>query len=590
LGTLTPSPRRFRLFSLLALIAVLGVGATAGGARSAARALLGAHKQQLKVRTAGSAPAAARTLTGIHKIQHVVVIMQENRSFDSYFGAYPGAAGIPGIAGHKGTLPCVPGPHSRCVQPYHDTSLINGGGPHGKPAALDDVNSGLMNGFVLSAASASGRSCAVGTNPNCASGHRQDVMGYHTAAEIPNYWAYAKNFVLQDHMFQSDLSWSLPAHLYMVSAWSANCSADYDPTTCVNDDRTVGKPPAYVISDGVPPDGPKFAWTDITYLLHKAGVSWGYYVFPGTEPDCADDAMTCKALPQAARTPGIWNPLPYFYTVRQDKQLRNIKPIGNFYAAARNGTLPAVSWVTPTDAVSEHPPSSVGVGENYVTGLINTIMSGPDWKSTAIFLAWDDWGGFYDHVKPPHVDENGYGLRVPALVISPYARQGYVDHQTLSFDAYLKFIEDDFLNGQRLNPNTDGRPDPRPKVRENVRILGNITNDFDFSQTPRAPVILPSQQNVAPVPGKANGDYVIAVITAGSTQELLNLEVSSTGKNNVGLLGRKIIVDIPTGTPVYFGGRYANGRKLAVGDAVIAIIVKQDAKHYHAKEIDDLGS
>jgi Phosphoesterase family len=86
-------------------------------------------------------------------------------------------------------------------------------------------------------------------------------------------------------------------------------------------------------------------------------------------------------------------------------------------------------------------------------------MQGPAWSSTAIFLAWDDWGGFYDHVVPPHVDINGYGLRVPGIVISPYAKQGYIDHQTLSFDAYVKFIEDDFLSGQRIDPQTDGRPD-----------------------------------------------------------------------------------------------------------------------------------
>ncbi len=513
--------------------------------------------------------------------------MQENRSFDSYFGAYPGADGIPGLAGHRGRLPCVPGPRSRCVLPYHNASLIDGGGPHGKPAALDDINAGAMNGFVMSAARALGRSCAVGENPNCASGHRQDVMGYHTAAEIPNYWAYAKNFVLQDHMFQSDLSWSLPSHLYMVSAWSARCSSTNNPMSCVNDDRTVPAPPAYNGS-GQPPPGPRYAWTDITYLLHQAGVSWGYYVFPGTQPDCADDKMTCSALPQTAQTPGIWNPLPYFHTVRQDGQLGNIQPIANFYAAARDGTLPAVSWVTPTDAVSEHPPSSVGVGENYVTGLINTIMAGPDWKSTAIFLAWDDWGGFYDHVRPPVVDENGYGLRVPALVISPYARSGYVDHQTLSFDAYLKFIEDDFLAGQRLNPKTDGRPDPRPKVRENAHILGNIVNDFNFDQPPRRPLILP-QQDVAPIPGNVSGDYVIGVITPGATQDLIDLQVSSTGRNDVGLLGKQISVELPAGTPIYFGGRYANNRSLAVGDAVIAIIVPDGTKQYRALEIDDIG-
>ena len=150
-----------------------------------------------------------------------------------------------------------------------------------------------------------------------------------------------------------------------------------------------------------------------------------------------------------------------------------------------------MSWIVPAQIVSEHPPGLVSAGESYVTGLVDAIMKSPDWSSTAIFLSWDDWGGFYDSVRPPTVDINGYGLRVPGLVISPYARHGFIDHQVLSFDAYDKFIEDDFLAGQRIDPRSDGRPDPRPDVRENAKILGNLAADFDFSQRPRPPVILP---------------------------------------------------------------------------------------------------
>jgi phospholipase C len=531
----------------------------------------------------GGAPQAAMALTGIQKIQHVIVIMQENRSFDSYFGTYPGAEGIPGLAGHPGSVPCIPDPNAGgCVQPYHDTSLVNGGGPHSKPAGMGDIHGGLMDGFMAGAEQAQGGACATGVNPNCASGVRPDVMGYHTAAEIPNYWTYAQNFVLQDHMFQSDMSWSLPSHLYMVSGWSALCSTAGDPMSCVNQDQNPAAPPH--IPGGIRPD---YAWTDITYLLDKAGVTWGYYVFPGTQPDCTDDKMTCLALPQKPKTPGIWNPLPYFDTVRQDGHLGNIQRIANLYAAARTGTLPAVSWVTPTDAVSEHAPASVGVGENYVTGLVNTIMRGPEWNSTAIFLTWDDWGGFYDHVQPPTVDQNGYGLRVPALVISPYAKTGYVDHQTLSFDAYLKFIEDDFLAGRRLNPQTDGRPDPRPDVRESASVLGDLTKDFNFSQTPRAALILP-QQTVAPVPGKATGDSVMGTITSRSLHSI-RLQVTSTARNDQYLLGYNLHLMIGPATQIYFGGRYPAGQALTIGDAAAAIVVRQSLTSYGAQVIDDIS-
>ena len=235
------------------------------------------------------------------------------------------------------------------------------------------------------------------------------------------------------------------------------------------------------------------AWTDITWLLYARHVSWAYYVQTGTQPDCANDsALACPPVRQSASTPGIWNPLPLFGDVHQDHQLNSIQSLTSYLTAARTGTLPAVSWVVPSQPDGEHPPASVHQGQAYVTALINAAMKSPDWNSTAIFLSWDDWGGFYDHMAPPRVDQNGYGLRVPGLVISPYAKKGYVDHQILSSDAYLKFIEDDFLNGARLNPRTDGRPDSRPDVRENTPILGNLLNDFNFSQPPRAPFLLPT--------------------------------------------------------------------------------------------------
>ena len=443
--------------------------------------------------------------TGIHRIKHVVVIMQENRSFDSYFGTYPGADGIPAGV-------CVPDPaNGGCVAPYHDPSDLNYGGPHGMASSLADIGNGRMDGYVAQAEA--GSRCTSG-DPNCSpctgttsSGTQKlrciDVMGYHDAREIPNYWAYAENYVLQDHMFEPNASWSLPAHLYMVSEWSAFCRNPMNPSSCTsalqnpNPDSTLE-----ATSFATPNDGQlHYAWTDITYLLHQQNVSWGYYVFQGSEPDCENDAsMTCAPVQQGPTTPGIWNPLPSFTDVTQDQQLSNIQSLTSFFTAARNGTLPAVSWIDPNGTVSEHPPALVSAGQTYVTGLINAIMHSPDWNSTAIFLSWDDWGGFYDHVVPPVVDSEGYGLRVPGIVISPYAKQGVIDHQTLSHDAYNKFIEDDFLGGARLDPSTDGRPDPRPGVRENNPILGNLAYDFNFNQTPRPPLVLP----VHPAPGPAS--------------------------------------------------------------------------------------
>jgi phospholipase C len=437
---------------------------------------------------------------GLQKIKHIVVIMQENRSFDEYFGLYPGADGLPRQNGQFTV--CVPDPaNGGCVRPFHDASDKNGGGPHGSTNASADINGGRMNGFIGQVVGGR-KGCVEAVDPTCTNSARTDVMGYKDARDIPNYWAYASDFVLQDHMFQPNASWSFPEHLYLVSEWSAKCSKVADPMSCITNidapGDSIGATAGKINGDNQA--ARNFAWTSLTYLLYNHDVSWKYYVAEGTTPDCEDDAATCPAKQQRVGTPDIWNPLPGFTDVRDDGQVSNVQTVDHFYADAKAGALPAVSWVTPNGAVSEHPPGLVSAGQAYVTTLINAVMNSGDWSSTAIFLTWDDWGGFYDHVVPLSVDGAGYGLRVPGLVISPYARRGYIDHQTLSHDAYAKFIEDVFLGGLRLDPKSDGRPDSRPDVRENASQLGDLRADFDFNQPPRPPVILDPH----PAPGPAS--------------------------------------------------------------------------------------
>jgi phospholipase C len=417
------------------------------------------------------------------KIQHVVVIMQENRSFDHYFGTFPGAEGIPMDAQGNPTV-CVPDPNAdgSCVAPFHNTADKNSGGPHTNAAFVTCVDGGKMDGFIKSAEGGS-KTCADPTDPTCTSGGLVDVMGYHTDAEIPNYWSYAKTFALHDHMFQTNASWSYPMHIAMVSAWSARCTAD-DPMTCSSAVENDG-------TDGEAGPGNHYPWTDVTWLLHKNNVSWRYYLSKGMDPHCGNAPNECPPVALDPTVPSIWNPLPDFDDVAEDGELANVAPLDDFYDAILTNALPSVSWIIPSSVVSEHPTALVSTGQAYVTSLINSIMQSPYWDSTVIFLSWDDWGGFYDHVVPPDVDSWGYGLRVPAITISPWVKSGTIDKQVLSHDAYLKFIEDVFLGGQRIDPKTDGRADSRPSVRENASQLGDLMSVFDFTQQPLPTLILP---------------------------------------------------------------------------------------------------
>jgi len=460
----------------------LRLGLAAGAVAALAASMAFSTTVQAQQAPPGRPAVLASAPSGIHKIKHVIVILQENRTFDSYFGKYPGADGIPpGV--------CVPDPlHGGCVKPFVSHNDSNKGGPHESQAFRADVDGGKMDGFVGQAETR----CKPDTL--CPT----DVMGYHVRSDIPNYWAYAQNFALDEHMFEPVHSWSLPSHMYEVSAWSARCTSS-DPNSCTGTDQPRNRS----ATNPTP-----FAWTDLTWLLHENGVSWGYYLDHGQAP----------ANP--AGVPTIWNVLPGFVDVHTDGQVSNIQPLNNFFSQARAGTLPSVSWISPDPKDSEHPPALVSTGQAYVTSIINAVMNSSDWNSSAIFLAWDDWGGFYDHVNPlpQQPDSLGYGIRVPAMVISPFAKRGYIDPHVYSFDSYLRFIEDAFLRGARLDPTTDGRPDPRPDVRENF--AGDLRNDFNFNQPARPPLILnpcPKTTLVpAPKPG-CTGSVALHVSTWGDT-------------------------------------------------------------------------
>lgn len=478
------------------MLAALTVTVLAAGAGVGVAALMGAFASGPPEITgtpfrgtpafSGKSHVPPKAAVAARKLDHVVIIMQENRSFDTYFGTYPGADGIP--MRHGKPAVCLPNPNTeRCVRPFHDPSDVNVGGPHGADEALADIDGGKMDGFVRSAFVKETSGCVRVPAHDCIPDReRPDVMGYKTRADIPNYWAYADHFVLQDRMFSSVAGPSLPNHLYLVSGWSARCKDPDDPMSCITENNDTDK---------LDPDRPRtnydMPWTDLTYLFGKAGITWRYFVSEGYESDCDNLPRRCVMREPGPGTPMLWNPLPEFKTVHKAGRLDQIQTMPHFWDSLRSGRLPDVTWIVPSEPESEHPAARVSVGQAFVTNIVNHIMRSSLWRDTAIFVTWDEWGGFYDHVVPPVIDGQRVGVRVPGLVISPYAKGGYIDSRTATFDSYVKFIEDLFLQGRRLDPTRDGRPDSRPAVRDNAPQLSDLLDDFDFSHPPRPPYRLP---------------------------------------------------------------------------------------------------
>jgi phospholipase C len=448
-------------------------------------------------KVAGGILAATVTMLGIGSAQtgsgiplnHFIYIIQENRTFDNYFGTYPGANGIPPGT----TLPELPGGPLK-VKPFHSTAThIPHDLQHTWQAARTAWNQGRMDGFLwaewpealrfywgakpvptpipglVESVSISAPPVVRALSPNGAAddedesapdieeqtataltpaaaptlGSRPpwvlDTLGYLDFHEIPNYWEYARRFTLCDFFFSSLMGPSEPNHLYTVAAQSGGL----------------------VNNPGGPRVEPTYSFPTMAELLRNSGVTWNYY--------------TEQSNPH---NHSWWNPLPGFEQFKSDPGLMShLVKKAQFYADLKAGTLPQVCWVIPGFKDSEHPPQDVQVGMRYVTGLINAVMQSPYWKDTAIILVWDDYGGFYDHVPPPQTDLYGWGPRVPAIVISPYSRAGVVNHTRFDLTSPLKLIETRF---------------GLPPLTARDRGSNNMLDCFNFSQTPLPPDIITS--------------------------------------------------------------------------------------------------
>ena len=293
------------------------------------------------------------------------------------------------------------------------------------------------------------------------------TMGYYDEQDIPNYWNYARHFTLCDRFFSSEMGWSLPNHLYTVAAQSGGLVGIAGTLEQVED----------ALDD---PDG--FSFASMVDLFEKTHVSWKHYVEP---PYPGAHGSQPKEF-------SIWNPLPGFKRIRDDPGLMaHLLDIKEYFHDLQAGTLPDFAWIIPNFPDSEHPPEQaapVAQGMWYVTNLLNALMKSPYWKDTAVFLTWDDYGGFYDHVPPPPVDAFGYGPRVPTIVISPYAKSGYVSHYVYDFTSTLKFAEERW--GLKHLTARDHFAD-------------DMRDCFNFEQTPIPPLVIPVPPDFVTVTGSS---------------------------------------------------------------------------------------
>lgn len=372
------------------------------------------------------------------KIEHVVFIVKENRSFDEYFGTFPGANGA--TSGTISTGEVIPLGHTP-DPPKHDMGHVWTDN-HG------DVDGGRMDRFDQEL------TCSVNGDMQC--------MTQLYQSDIPNYWSWALNYELADATFSSVESGSFPAHLAIVSGSEQNVidnprGSEKAQWGC---DAVAGTTVPYMEANNVVgSEFPCFTAETLGNIADSAGVSWKAYT----------------AL--AGQSGYIYNPFRSFSSIFDGSDWQNnVVSESDFITDALAGNLPALSWVTPPSADTDHPPDGACVGENWTVQQINAVMQGPasQWNNTVIFLTWDDFGGFYDHVAPPYRDQFGLGIRVPMIVISPWAKPG-VYHTQVEFASVLRFMEETFNL-----PNLGG-----------VDTIANDFQDaFDYTQTPLAPIVL----------------------------------------------------------------------------------------------------
>ncbi|HTT34473.1 MAG TPA: alkaline phosphatase family protein [Thermoplasmata archaeon] len=406
----------------------------------------------------GAPPAgAASPPASVRSIQHVVVLMLENHAYDTYFGTYCTRLG-PYCAYPADGLPartCVPldptNASAGCVKPFAFTS------------ANDSLSAILWHNWYSSHSAYDN-----GTNANFYLAETSGLtpFGHYDGTTAPLYWDLAEEYGLGDQFFSPALSYSLPNHWYLVAAQSPS-QIDVNPVGPGPPNLPIPAPAmSYLNQSNHTPSAED--------LLSARGVSWKMYDY--ALPSYATAIRTPTGAGVASAY-DFWNPegaKAESYTAAFTSHFVNRSSI---FPDARSGRLPSVSWVIPDFTYSDHPPSSVSDSEYFTARLVDALESSPEWNSTALFITWDEYGGFYDHVVPPTVDSNGWGFRVPLLVVSPYAREGYVSHVNESFPSILHFIEDRFNLGCLTAEDCNA----------------TLPLDyFDFNSTARAPIIFPT--------------------------------------------------------------------------------------------------